>query len=351
MTENPPRDPDDPRDPEPDAPGTDDAEQRPTSDRPAEPRQPAEPASETPSSAEPPAGATPAAAPPSGGYGASPHGRHSASSPEGAEGSRAGAAGAEPAGGPGVQPGGGFGAPPPGGEGTPPPYGGGGPAGGGAGVPTGSFRVGEALGYGWGKFAGNALVWILFALLLLVVGIVFNTGNATSYQDVWDAGRASAEIDTGGSLLGLIGAVLVGILQGLGTNAALSEVSGRKPTFASLFRAPNLGMIVVAALLLMAAQFVGVLLCLIGLPVVLVFAVFTYQGVIDKNQNAWEAFIASFKLVGQNFGAVFLLELALFGINILGLIPCGLGLLVTIPLSYIALSFAYRRLTGGPVMA
>lgn len=227
----------------------------------------------------------------------------------------------------------------------------GGGTGDGAGVPVGSLRVGEAIGYAWRKFTGNALVWILFALLVIVVGIVFNSGNFTSYQGVWESGNASAEMDTGGSLLGLVGAVLVGILQGLGTNAALREVSGQKPTFASLFRARNLGMIVLAALLLIAAQFVGLLLCLIGFPVVLIFAVFTYQGVIDKDQNAWEAFIASFKLVGQNFGAVFLLELALFGINILGLIPCGLGLLITIPLSYIALSFAYRRLTAGPVAA
>ncbi|RPF20594.1 hypothetical protein [Myceligenerans xiligouense] len=254
-----------------------------------------------------------------------------------------------------AQPPGGPGTPPPGGQDTPPPYGGGGAAGGGTaggpGVPAGSLRVGEALGYAWGKFTGNALLWILFALIVLVVGIVFNSGNATSYQDMWDAGSASAQVSTGGSLLGLIGTLLGGIIQGLGTNAALREVSGQKPTFASLFRAPNLGMIVVATLLLLAAYIVGFLACLVGVLVVAVFAVFTYQGVVDKGQNAWEALTASFRLVGKNFGAVFLLELALLGINILGAIPCGLGLLVTIPLSYLALAFAYRRLTGGPVMA
>jgi hypothetical protein len=184
-------------------------------------------------------------------------------------------------------------------------------------------------------------------------GINLNSGNFTGYQDMVTSGGVSysADVNTGAGLLGLVGAILVGIIQGLGTNAALREVSGQKPTFASLFRVPNLGMIVLTALLLIAAYFVASLVCGIGLLVVLVFAVFTFHGVIDKNQNAWAAFIASFKLVGRNFGAVFLLELALLGINILGAIPCGLGWLITIPVSYLALAFAYRRLTGGPVMA
>ncbi|MBE1877774.1 hypothetical protein [Myceligenerans pegani] len=365
MSENTPRGPVDPPDPESGASGTGESEPRPPSDRPTEPQR-----------ADEPAAAAPPAGPPSGGEGPPPIGRHGAPPPAGdgaepraASGTGPGAQpapggyGAPPPGGYAAQPPGGPGAPPPGGPGTPPPYGGGGAAGagaasGGAAVPSGSFRVGEALGYAWRTFTGNALVWILFVLLLIVVGAVFNSGNITSYQEMLrDSGSLSytTQMDTGltfgGSLLGLIGAVLTGIIQGLGTNAALREASGVKPTFASLFQAPKLGMIVVAALLLTAAQFVGALLCGVGLLVVAVFAVFTYQGVIDKDQNAWDAFIASFKLVGRNFGAVFLLELALLGINILGAIPCGLGLLVTIPLSLIALAFAYRRLTGGPVMA
>ena len=223
---------------------------------------------------------------------------------------------------------------------------------------TATFRVGEAIGFAWRKFTGNALLWILFVLLLVVVHSVFNSGNITSYQDAMrDMGDASfaSEFSTGlsvgASSLGVVGAFVAGILQGMGTSAALREVGGGRPSFASLFQPANLGMIVVAALLLLAAQFVGALLCGVGLIVVAIFAVFTFQGVADHGVNAWQAFTGSFRLVGRNFGQVFLLELALLGINILGAIPCGLGLLITIPLSLIALSFAYRRLTGGPIVA
>jgi uncharacterized membrane protein len=46
---------------------------------------------------------------------------------------------------------------------------------------------------------------------------------------------------------------------------------------------------------------------------------------------------------------VFLLALALIGINILGAIPLGLGLLITVPVSAIASTYAYRVVSGGEV--
>lgn len=255
--------------------------------------------------------------------------------------------------------------PPPSGPAQPPVYGGASqpPAYGGPAVPYGTqptspFQVGEALGFAWDRFKGNWLFWVLFVLLTFVVGAIFNSGSAGDIQEQINASsdpEAMQELATtmsgGSSLLGLIGSLVLGVLQALGINAALREVSGEKATWGNLFKANNFGMIILAALLLMVASFVGVLLCGIGLIAVAIFAVFTYHNVVDKGLNAWSAFTSSFSLVGKNFGAVFLLELALFGINILGAIPCGLGLFVTLPLSVLAIAFAYRRLTGGRVAA
>jgi uncharacterized membrane protein len=255
--------------------------------------------------------------------------------------------------------------PPPSGPAQPPVYGGASqpPAYGGPAVPYGTqptspFQVGEALGFAWDRFKGNWLFWVLFVLLTFVVGAIFNSGSAGDIQEQINASsdpEAMQELATtmsgGSSLLGLIGSLVLGVLQALGINAALREVSGEKATWGNLFKANNFGMIILAALLLMVASFVGVLLCGIGLIAVAIFAVFTYHNVVDRGLNAWAAFTSSFSLVGKNFGAVFLLELALFGINILGAIPCGLGLFVTLPLSVLAIAFAYRRLTGGRVAA
>ncbi|MFI2366416.1 hypothetical protein [Promicromonospora sp. NPDC019610] len=250
-----------------------------------------------------------------------------------------------------------------GGASQPPPYGGAGqpPAYGGPGVPYGTqsaapFAVGEALSFGWSRFTGNWLFWVLFILLSFAVGAIFNASSIGDYQEINQAamrGDISSSTATGvsfgGSLLGLIGGIINSILGALGINAALREVSGEKATWGTLFKVNSYPMIILAALLLLVAGFVGVLLCGLGLIALAIFAPFTYHNVVDRNLNAWDALTGSFRLVGKNFGSVFLLELALLGINLLGAIPCLLGWFITFPLSLLALAFAFRRLTGGPV--
>lgn len=246
--------------------------------------------------------------------------------------------------------------------GEPPSYGGGAaqpPAYSGSGeqygtTPSGGFTVGEALGFGWKRFTGNWLFWVLFVLLTFVVSAIFNAGSFGDYQEINEAvmrgdlsASTGAGVSAGSSLLQLVGSFLTTVLSALGINAALREASGEKATWGTLFKPNNFGMILVAALLLLAASFVGLLLCGIGLLVVAIFAVFTYHNVTDRNMNAWDGFISSFRQVGKNFGAVFLLELALLGINVVGALLCGLGLFVTVPLATLALAFAYRRITGG----
>lgn len=268
-----------------------------------------------------------------------------------------------PAGGPTPPPSGGPTPPPAAGPAQPPAYGGAGqpPAYGGAGgsygtQPSGAFGVGEALSFGWSRFTGNWLFWVLFWLLLVVVFAISNSGSFGDYQEINEAAmrgdissQAAAGVSAGSSALGFIGGLILSLLVAFGINAALREVSGEKATWGSLFRVNNLGMVILTVLLLLVANFVGALLCGLGLIALAIFAPFTYHGVVDKGQNAWEAFTSSFRLVGRNFGAVFLLELALLGLSIVGLITCGLGLFITGPLSFLALAYAYRRIAGGPV--
>jgi len=264
--------------------------------------------------------------------------------------------------------------PPPSGGPTPPAYGGSGqpPAYGGAAQPpayggpegqygtqsSSPFRVGEALGYGWRRFTGNWLFWVLFTLLTFVVGSIFSAGSFDDYQEINQAAMrgdistsAATGVTFGSSLLQLIGSLVTSVLGALGINAALREVSGEKATWGTLFKVNSYGMIILAALLLFAAYFVGALLCGVGILVVAIFAVFTYHNVVDRNLNAWNALTSSFAQVGKNFGPVFLLELALVGITILAVIPFLLGLFIALPLGTLSLAFAYRRITGGPVAA
>lgn len=263
--------------------------------------------------------------------------------------------------------------PPPPGPAQPPVYGGasqppayGGPAAPYGTQPTSPFQVGEALGFAWDRFKGNWLFWVLFVLLTFVVFVLSNAGSASEYQEQMQQLRAASDpeaqgaalgaaawtgVSFGSGSLGIIGFLILSVLSALGINAGLREVSGEKATWGNLFKVSSYGMIILTALLLFVANVIGACLCGLGSIALAIFAPFTYHHVVDKGLGAWTAFISSFRLVGKNFGAVFLLELALLGINILGSIPFGLGLFITLPLSIVAMAFAFRRITGGPVAA
>ncbi|MCF4121554.1 hypothetical protein L1785_11230 [Antribacter sp. KLBMP9083] len=230
----------------------------------------------------------------------------------------------------------------------------GGPAGAYGAAAVSPFTVGEAIGFAWNRFKANALPWVLFVLVLLVISSVFSGPSFGDYQRQMDSALEGRPfVQTGmavtGTLFSIIGWLLSSVVQALGVRAALKEVSGEKPTFASFFSTERLGVVVLAAVIVGVLTFVGLVACILPGLAIIIFATFTYHNVHDKGLPAWEAFTASFRLVAQNFGAVFLLLLACLGLAILGAIPCGLGTFITLPIIMIGIAYGFRRLTGGPV--
>lgn len=353
-----------PRDDEPtptDGSGTPEQPAGPAPDQPASP--PPTGSDTPPASPYGPGGATPQdpAAPPSGppAWGAPqdpaapPSGPPAYGAP-GAYGAPAGAPGDPTSPGPAAPPPGAY--PPPSGTYPPPP--GSYPQGaGGYGAQPGytgpAFAVGEAISYGWRKVTSNLGPWILVALIFIAVNVAWNliTGGFDRLQDQFDYTdtnfAAVSGITFASVLLGLVGTVISYLVTAIFTRGALDEVDGRRPDVAAFFRIGNVVNVLLAALIVGILSYIGLFLCILPGLAVLLFSVFVYYVALDQGVDAITAVRTSFSLVAKNFGQVFLLMLALFGINILGAIPCGLGLFVTIPLSYVAVGFAYRRLTGG----
>lgn len=298
------------------------------------------------------------AAPPSGtpAYGAPGAYRAPAGAPDGA------------AGGPAAPPPGAY--PPPSGA-YPPPAGGYPPPAGGYPPPPGSypgaaggyggqpgyagpaFGVGDAISYGWRRVTSNLGPWILVALIFLAVNIAWSwiTGGFDQLQDQFDYSdtnfAALGGLTFTSVLLGIVGTAIGYLITAFFTRGALDEVDGRRPDVAAFFRIGNVLNVLLAALIVGILSGIGFFLCVLPGLAMLLFSAFVYYVALDQGVDAITAIRTSFSLVAKNFGQVFLLLLALVGINILGAIPCGLGLFVTIPLSYVAVGFAYRRLTGG----
>ncbi|WP_435736326.1 hypothetical protein V5D56_16245 [Cellulosimicrobium sp. PMB13] len=215
-----------------------------------------------------------------------------------------------------------------------------------------AFAVGEAISYGWRTVTSNLGPWILVALIFIAVNVAWNliTGSFDQFTEGYDFGDTNFVAVTGitftSVLLSVLGAIIGYLITAFLTRGALDESAGRRPDVAAFFRVGNVVNVVLAAFLVTILATIGLVLCILPGIAVVIFSAFVYYFTLDQGQDAISAIRSSWSLVAKNFGSVFLLLLALFGINILGAIPCGLGLFVTIPLSYVAVAFAYRRLVG-----
>ncbi len=93
----------------------------------------------------------------------------------------------------------------------------------------------------------------------------------------------------------------------------------------------------------------GLILMIVGSAIYLIINIFGWAGsyaILSGRAGIGGAIGQSFSLTGQNFGKVLLAILSTVGLVILGALPCGLGLLVVIPMSFVFLPLLYLGLTG-----
>jgi hypothetical protein len=92
-----------------------------------------------------------------------------------------------------------------------------------------------------------------------------------------------------------------------------------------------------------------VILIVAGLIILFILYLFGWAGpyaILSGRAGIFGAIGQSFSLTAQNFGKVFVALLSYIGLAILGLLLCGVGLLVVIPMSYVFWPLLYFALTG-----
>lgn len=222
------------------------------------------------------------------------------------------------------------------------------------------FELTEAFNYGWRKFQEN-LGPILIAALVLIVG-----GAVISY--VWyliSAGWTAVGVNDDGSLSGFSGmaflltsavfglvVVLIGFMIQAGIiRGALAIARGQAVDVSTFLSTDQLPQILIAAVLLGVGSAIGFVLCFLPGIVFIFFSQFTMYYIVDKNMNAVDAIKASFSLVNRHLGSVIGLYLGVLVANTIGSLLCGVGLLVSFPVSVIATAYAFLRMNGEPVAA
>jgi uncharacterized membrane protein len=150
--------------------------------------------------------------------------------------------------------------------------------------------------------------------------------------------------------IGLAGMVISGPIFGGIYLMFLKRVRGQEATIQDVFAgfSPAFLQLFLAGLVKDLLTGSGMFLCLIPGIYLAVAWVFTLFLVIDKRMEFWPAMETSRKVVTKNWFGMFVFMLACFGVNLLGALACGIGLLITMPITLGAIACAYEDIFVSP---
>ncbi len=150
-----------------------------------------------------------------------------------------------------------------------------------------------------------------------------------------------------------IGTLLITLVQqslgaGLIKNA-LHIADGRPASMSEIGTWAGNGKVIMAALIVALATFVGTLLCIIPGIIVGFLLNWTMFYVVDQGMEPMDAVKASIKFTTDNLGNTVVFYLLGIVAFVVGAILCLVGLLVAAPVVLIGAAFTFRRLNGQQV--
>lgn len=192
------------------------------------------------------------------------------------------------------------------------------------------FNIGESFKAGWNFFKDHAMFFILYQIILFALVGLFSMGQGW-FWTTWH-------------IVGWI--LLVLVKMGL-YSSSLLVVNGREPGFDQLYANWRLFLSWVIASFLFAFMVgIGFVLFIIpGLYLLTRYGFFPFF-IIDKDLGPIDALKSAAQLTKGIRWHTFLLFLACIGLNILGVICFGIGILITVPVTLLALTLVYRKLTA-----
>ncbi len=127
----------------------------------------------------------------------------------------------------------------------------------------------------------------------------------------------------------------------------MKKIMGRNAEIADFFQGfkfflPTL----VASILIGIFIFLGTLALIIPGLVVAAMYKFTYLFIFDKQMDFWPAMQASHAVVRRDYVGFTLFLVAAFLVNVLGFLCLFVGLLVTVPMTFAAVTVAYKEMVG-----
>lgn len=205
------------------------------------------------------------------------------------------------------------------------------------------LSVKECIKFGWETLKKRPLMVIgAFVIAMVISGVS---------SSLLDPGQDAA-ITMTTILMGLVSAIIglfveIGLVtfslrahDNVGT-ASVNDLWNPKP-----FIWYAIGQFIVGAIVLL-----GFVLLIVPGVIAALGLMFSSYLIVDKGQGPIEALKASWHMTKGHKWQLFLLVLAVIGLNILGFIALFVGLLVSVPVSMLAVVHAYRTISGSSAPA
>jgi uncharacterized membrane protein len=204
------------------------------------------------------------------------------------------------------------------------------------GIITGSLRE------GWDAIKRDPILLIGLSLLLTALFSIFTGAlpNILKYRyDLFEIGNTMVRGESGFGFLRALSWLVFSVLRVGMLYTALRVVRREPVPFNSIFSGfPRIIHIVIADILVSIAVFWGLILLII--PGIFFAVSFSMRGllIMERDDDCITALKGSWQMMKGYRIDYFLLWVILLGINFVGLIPLGLGLIITVPLSYAAIA-------------
>ena len=200
------------------------------------------------------------------------------------------------------------------------------------------LSVGECLRFGWDTFKKRPLIFVgAFVLTLVISGVS---------SAILDPGEG-APITTATILLGIVSG-LIGLFVELGvlTFSIRAHDAVEKATMHDLWNPQAFVRYLIGQIVVGIIVVIGIILLIVPGVIAALGLMFTPYLVVDKGMHPIAALKESWRFTKGHKLQLFVLVLAIVGINILGLLALVVGLLVSVPVSMLAIAHAYRALSG-----
>ncbi len=203
----------------------------------------------------------------------------------------------------------------------------------------------DVIGQAWQILQPQIGMWIV---AMLIYGAVSGAFSGINTIITAAGGQEPSAIVKLLSIIISFAGFAIGLLANAGLiKMAIHQVRSGQAEIAKLFDITDvIAPLLIAGIIVGLATVVGFAACIIpGVIIALGFSMYMPL-IVDQKADAIDSIKRSWEVCKPHLGALFLLFFVLGLINIAGLCACGLGILVTYPLTQIAIALTYRNLFG-----